>query len=339
MKRLLNVLTILTTLALCGCATTQLSSAASQEVDFSGLSHQNVMYEGAKSANNKNPVARKQYVAVAVPGQLMPIDTSANKPTAFLSKEKAVQYANKKAMLEPKSSNFFNSVMTYDFMPGSLYVIYTTPENITDLAFAPGEKLISEASGDTLRWSIGKTFSGQGADQVWHILVKPYQAGIQTSLMVTTDRHVYHMVLKSTNNNTYMVSVHWQYPEAMVKSLSSGNAASSNANAMAPAASDVALTNLHFDYQFGMVAGNKPAWYPERVFDNGRQTFIKLPQGVQNIGLPVVYASSDGVEYSSDVNWRIAGNYLIINDLVQDVQLISGVDSKDNKTIVQIKRT
>ena len=109
------------------------------------------IYTPAPNADQQTTVT--QYVPVPIPGQLMPTPTQANIPAApaYQTATAAVDSANTQATQIPNSSQFFNAMMTYAYMSGALYTIYSAPMKITDIALAPGEKLISEAAGDTLR--------------------------------------------------------------------------------------------------------------------------------------------------------------------------------------------
>ncbi len=64
------------------------------------------------------------------------------------------------------------------------------------------------STGDTVRWVVGDTSSGQGNSRRVHILVKPTLPDIQTNLVVLTDRRAYHLELVSTKQ-TYMASISW----------------------------------------------------------------------------------------------------------------------------------
>jgi type IV secretion system protein VirB9 len=281
-----------------------------------------------------------QYVPVPVPGQLMPIPKNAGQPNnTVLTSEAAVKNANQQALVTPNSQQFFNAMMTYDYMPGAMYTIYAAPLAITDIQFAPGEKIISEAAGDTLRWQVSQTYSGDGASLVQHILIKPSMSGISNTMVVTTNQRVYHLVLVSTNDNTYMVSVQWNYPNDMVQfnQSSDPNAAASTSTASgSPFQLD--LANLDFNYQFGMVEGSKPSWYPVRVFNDGRQTFIEFPENFYATDLPVLFIADNNGNYGTMVNWRLKGRYMIVDTVINKARLQTGVKTT-GMTIVQIQQT
>lgn len=290
------------------------------------------LYIPAANADTQKVVT--QYIPVAVPGQLMPIPSQANLQTPkFKSAIDAVDYANQQATETPtNSSQFFNSMMTYDYMQGSLYTIYCAPMKITDITLAPGEKLISEAAGDTLRWQIAQTYSGSGDNLTQHILVKPNQPGLQNTMVITTDQRVYHLILQSTNQS-YMAAVSWNYPGDMVNYASN----SSNPSVTPPDSSpNVDLTNLDFSYHTSLLDGKiTPAWFPTRVFNDGKQTFIQLPNNYSPSQLPVLYVADENGNYGSMVNWRYRAPYIIVDVVVQQARLQSGVNSTGS-TVVQI---
>src|SRR3546814_14101066 len=81
-----------------------------------------------------------------------------------------------------------NAVQVFPFADGAIYQVYTAPGAVTDIALQPGESLVSVAAGDTVRWVIGDTTSGSGAEKRTNILVKPFASNIDTNLVVKTDR-------------------------------------------------------------------------------------------------------------------------------------------------------
>lgn len=324
-------LIVTSTALVSGCAATNNNS---QSGDIPP-STQPVVYQQSHNADEPQNV-QTQYVPVAVPGQLMPVPSTTNTSQSprFRSPTQAVDYANKQATVQPSSSEFFNSMMTYNYMPGVLYTIYTAPMHITDISLAPGEKLISEAAGDTLRWQVAQTYSGQGATLTQHILVKPAQSGLSNTMVISTDQRVYHLILQSTDNS-YMASVQWTYDSNMV---SQGNNMPPAAAAASSSSPSVDLTHLNFDYKFGMMQGDKPSWYPVRVFNDGRQTYIQLPQNYDSTQLPMLFVADDSGNYGTTINWRYRAPYMITDIVLKKARLQTGV-ANTSLTIVQIQST
>lgn len=310
-------------------------------------------YQAVSNASTTSVQIVKEYVPVPIPGQLMPAPggagplgpRSAQDSPVFLSKADAVKYANQHALQEPQSQDFFNAMMSYEYMPDALYTIYTAPLKITDVSFGAGEKIISIAAGDTLRWQMSQTYSGTGAQLQQHLLIKPNSGGLQNTVVITSSVRVYHLALISSADGTYMVSVSWHYPDDMVQfGADAGKTGPAAANDGAAASGtpglQLDLGSLDFAYRFGLVAGNKPAWYPERVFNNGRQTFIQFPSSVlkNNAPLPMLFVADNNQNYGTMYNWRQKGAYMVIDSVIHQAKLQTGVDKKD-MTVVQIEYT
>lgn len=361
LKQTATVIAVLGLLGLTGCASNL--KPASQSVG-NMQSDNNAVYAPATDSSKVRTQIVHQYVPVPVPGQLMeaPSDTqsvSVNAPTQTQQStkkaaptkvtsadlEKTVQSANQKATQDPHVRDFFNAMMTYNFMPGAMYTIYAAPLKLTDIALQQGEKIISIAAGDTLRWQISQTYSGEGATLRQHVVVKPNQPGLTNTILITTNRRVYHLVLVSTDNDTYMVSVNWHYANSPLTFIST-ESQGYGADGVAPGSAatlgspfQIDLSRMNFNYEFGMVKGDKPSWYPVRVFNDGRQTFIEFPKHFYQTDMPVLYVANNSKTYGTMVNWRIKGRYMIVDQVIQKARLQSGVKSKKNQVIVQIQHT
>ena len=90
----------------------------------------------------------------------------------------SVRSANHAALREPSIAGYINAVQVYPYGEGVLYRLYAAPERVTDIALQPGETVTAVAAGDTVRWTIGDTSSGNGDTRRTHILVKPFAAEV-----------------------------------------------------------------------------------------------------------------------------------------------------------------
>ena len=109
------------------------------------------------------------------------------RPTALTT----VQSANSSARDYPSAGAYVNAALYYDFEPGRLYTVHTSPRFLTAISLRPGEKLISKAAGDTVRWVLGETVQGSGATQQVIVMVKPIRGGLRTNIILTTDQRSY----------------------------------------------------------------------------------------------------------------------------------------------------
>lgn len=235
--------------------------------------------------------------------------------------------ANRAALREPSSAGYINAVQVYPWSEGVLYRLYAAPERVTDIALQPGETVTSVAAGDTVRWTVGDTTSGSGESKRTHILVKPYAAGLQTNLVITTDRRAYHVALESTAA-TAMAAISWSYPQDELIALRRQQEA---AAAASPIASGLAVENLNFNYA---ITGDRPAWRPLRAFDDGRQTYIEFAPSIAVGEAPPLFVIGEDGE-AQLVNYRVAGRYYVVDRLFGAAELRLG---EKRQKVVRITR-
>ncbi|RZI38929.1 P-type conjugative transfer protein TrbG, partial [Herbaspirillum sp. HC18] len=135
----------------------------------------------------------------------------------------------------------------YPYTKGALYQLYAAVNQVTDIALEAGEKLVSVSAGDTVRWVVGDTTSGEGKEGQVHILVKPIGIDLETNLFITTDRRTYHLEMRSSQS-TYMASVSWTYPGSELLALKKQRADTEVA-ATAMVDGSVNLEQLRFRYR------------------------------------------------------------------------------------------
>ena len=267
--------------------------------------------------------------ALALPGQLKPIDREADhasKPSA--APTVSVMTANRLARIEPSRDGYVNATQVWPYSAGALYQVYGSPGRVTDIALENTEELISISAGDTVRWVIGDTLSGEGAGKRVHLLVKPTRADLRTNLVVNTDRRTYHLELTATRE-TWMASVSWNYPEDALLAL---NVANRRAEAAAPIAEGLALEHLQFRYE---VTGDKPSWRPLRAFDDGQKVYIQFPPGIAQGDMPPLFVIGP-VGEAQLVNYRVRAQYYVVDRLFGAAELRLGGKAAQR---VRISRT
>ncbi|MCW5758850.1 MAG: P-type conjugative transfer protein TrbG, partial [Phenylobacterium sp.] len=268
-----------------------------------------------------------------LPGQLKPVGKDGKPVPEAADPTVRVNQANAAARVQPVRNGFINSMQVYPFVNGALYQVYASPGQITDIALQPGEQLVGAgpvAAGDTVRWIIGDTLSGSGPTQQVHILVKPTRPELMTNLIINTNLRTYHMELRSTER-TYMASVSWQYPQDQLIALRRQNA---QAEATRPVATGVDLTNVNFRYA---IEGDRAPWRPLRAFDDGQQVFIEFPRGIGQGEMPPLFIVGPEGDTSELVNYRVRGNYMVIDRLFAAAELRFGAGREQKR--VRITRT
>jgi type IV secretion system protein VirB9 len=264
-----------------------------------------------------------------LPGQLKKLDVKTKTQEEFDDPLMRVDAATEKAKLEPTKAGYINAVQVYPFSPGALYRLYAAVNQVSDIALQPGEKLVAVSAGDTVRWIVGDTTSGEGTGQQVHILVKPIAPGLKTNLVITTERRVYHLELESTDA-TYMSSLSWTYPQDELIALRKRNGDVGGITDL-PIEGAENFENLNFRYR---LSGKAP-WTPARVFDDGSKVYIQFPSSLpQGEAPPLFVQGSEGKP--ALVNYRVKGNTYIVDRLFAVAELRLG---SDPQAVVKIIRT
>ena len=321
MKNCASVSILALALAAGGCAT-----KLNLEAPYDELSFEKALPE----ADPPKPVEIVEVPKVLpLPGQLKPWPTKVPKGEK-VPPEQAIATANKAAQIEPTRAGYINAIQVYPWTEGALYRLYTSPEKVSTIVLQPAEELIDVSTGDTVRWVIADTISGQGNTRRVHLLVKPTLPDIQTNLVVLTDRRAYHLELVSTKQ-TYMASISWTYPTDSLVALHKQNQAALE-NEQRVADRGVRLDNLNFRYR---IEGDDPPWRPLRAFDDGHKVFIQMPSGIsQGEAPPLFVAGADG--RPNLVNYRVRGSYYIVDRMFGAAELRLG---ENPQRAVRIIRT
>ena len=265
-----------------------------------------------------------------MPAQMKPLpDVDEAKPAPESADETVrVSRANAEARMAPTREGYVNAIQVWPFTDGALYQVYAAPGRVTVVSLQPGEELVTVAAGDTVRWIVGDTSSGAGAELRVNVLVKPTRSGLKTNLVVTTNRRTYLLELTSTEK-AWMASVSWDYPKDRMLALQRQSQA---AQATAPVDTGLSLEKIRFRYA---VSGSNPPWKPLRAFDDGEKVYLQFPAGIAQGELPplfVIGAQGDG----QLVNYRFRSPYYIVDRLFGAAELRLGGDKGD---VVRIERT
>lgn len=199
---------------------------------------------------------------------------------------------------------------------------------VTDIELEAGEQVYNLHLGDTARWMAEPALTGVGAAQIQHVIVKPKDSGIETSLVITTDRRTYHLKLRASKKS-YYPRVSFNYPETM---LAKWNAIQSNEarqieRGTMPETGEY-LGDLSFDYK---ISGS-PSWKPLRVYNDGIKTIIQMPKEIINNEAPTLLVVRDGEQ--GMVNYRLQGDRYIVDQVFDKAIMIVGVGSKQQKVTI-----
>jgi len=204
--------------------------------------------------------------------------------------------------------------------------VVCSPLQVCDIELQPGEVVRDVLIGDTVRWKVEPATSGTVGGQAIHLIVKPSEPGLVTSMVVTTSRRTYHIQLKS-HQSQYMARVGFEYPEDVSAKLADINA---RLEASTIPGAGVPAEQLNFGYS---VSGSAP-WRPTRVYSDGLKTYIQFPRSLSGQDAPVLFVVSGGE--NRIVNYRMKGNMMVVDYHVDRAVLLSGVGRRQDK--ITIKR-
>ncbi|MBF6568032.1 MAG: P-type conjugative transfer protein TrbG [Candidatus Binataceae bacterium] len=211
------------------------------------------------------------------------------------------------------------------------------PLRTTDIQLQPGETITDVALGDTERWMATPAASGDPRNAVPHLAVKPQVPGIETNLTIYTTKHIYHLLLRSRGRA--MQEVEFYYPDELAETMKAADTAVASAkqeaadppgdsgNIVKVAAVDPA--QLNFAYT---VAGPNIPWKPVRAFDDGSHVYVQMPAGMRSSEAPALLINAgSGTQM---VNYRVKGNYYVVDRLFSDAILVSGVGRDQDRVII-----
>lgn len=255
----------------------------------------------------------------------------------------AQDYLSKEVILTPKEEEALRLADDWSNRPikpihtGGGKVVYVhgatmptiigAPFQICDIELEPGEVYNEIVLGDTARWTVEAGVSRNGTT---HIFVKPMDVNLHTTLVVTTNRRVYHMKLVSrrSGHTPYVGFLYESQLQAVLKKDSKEKAWNTAIEDGAP----VDMSNLNFGYK---LKGKAP-WRPVKVYDDGRKMYLRLPETSTRGEVPALLVRQ-GKE-DTLVNYRLKNNTFEVDGVFPHVILITGIGrGQDRVEIIREK--
>ena len=236
-----------------------------------------------------------------------------------------------------------NGKVVYIYGQG-MPVLVCAPLRVCAIELESGEHLQSQPQiGDSRRWEITSVLSGSGLDETPILIVKPIEAGLETDLIVPTDKRTY--VVRLVSDPTRFVSrLAFQYPDEDRAKWAAFTArqdeAKRNAEAVAeerrerdkqagvlPMA-DNTVDRLYLDYK---LSGDEHL-RPDHVFDDGQHTYLIYPNDGRFRELPTLLLVVNGK--TELVNFRVDGTRYIVDRLFDKAILVVGVGKKQTRVTI-----
>lgn len=255
--------------------------------------------------------------------QTSAVDYEKTEPVAVRSAgatgRRAITAANLEARSASRADAFVGGVQLFAWSPGRIFEVWTAPLRVTTLTLAAGETLVSKAAGDTVRWQIGETTSGEGAGRRVHVLLKPLQRDLETNLVLTTNRRVYFLALKSGAADGFNAAVAWD-----TDALDAPTPPTIEDAVQIPASDSAVMPQGPLDAHYRIQPrGRAPRWTPASVFNDGLRTFIVFDADLQIDEAPALFVLTPDGE-SQMVNYRQAGGLFIVDRVFDRAELRLG---------------
>jgi len=206
---------------------------------------------------------------------------------------------------------------------------------VCDVALQPGERVNSINLGDTARWTVEPAITGSGSNEVQHLIIKPMDVGLETSIVVTTNRRAYHLRLRS-HRTEYMPQVSFTYPEEALAKWD----AFQRREAQERAEHTIQQTGEYMgDLKFDYDLSGSARWKPVRVYNDGRKTIIEMHSSMKQTEAPtLLVVRRDGGIFRDEetvmVNYRIQGNRYIVDTVFDRAILIAGVGKRQDRVTI-----
>lgn len=221
-----------------------------------------------------------------------------------------------------------------------LPVVVCAPLRVCLIELQSGERITGEPQiGDSVRWNVSPATYGQGEETTSVIVLKPQEPGLDTNLLITTDRRAYYLRLVSKPQD-YVARVAFSYPEEENSQKWQQQMLAQRAEAEERKA-DAQLTpamitadKLNFNYK---ITGGNEQIRPVRVFDDGAKTYIQMRPEIQSFEAPVLLVlGSDGK--GEMTNYRVQRQTYIVDRMFDRARLIHGAGKKAQKVEITRER-
>jgi type IV secretion system protein VirB9 len=221
-----------------------------------------------------------------------------------------------------------NGRVVYTYGAG-LPTVICAPLRVCVVELQPGEHLTGEPHiGDAVRWDVSSATVGADSSVTSMIVIKPRAIGLDTNLLLTTDRRAYYLRLVSRSED-YIARIGFVYPDdhGQWKEELAREAAARQKRDASRVSPVESVDALCFDYR---IKGGDENMRPVRVVDDGRRTFIQMtPKALVREAPILVVLGPGGAEM---VNYRVKDNMYIVDRLFERGALIIGAGKKARRT-------
>lgn len=263
-----------------------------------------------------------------------------NNPLPLFTEGNGTPLSAKESAALKKSKEWLNGEQ-YPFKDGhrvtylydqSQASVVCSPLQLCIVELEDGERVVEDGIhlGDTARWMVSPAVGGNDRT---HVVIKPVEVGLETSLAIVTDRRTYHIRLTSRKND-YMPAVAFHYPQDLQKQWNKYHEekATQTRRQTIPATGEN-IADLDFNYS---IRGcSSCSWRPLRVYNNGSQTIIQMNKGMDATEAPALLVKTSAGEEL--VNYRVRGDRYVVDQLFNKAVLVVGVGRHQKKVTITRK--
>lgn len=205
------------------------------------------------------------------------------------------------------------------------------PLRICMLELDPAETIVEGGLhvGDLTRWQVDMVV---GAGARTYLVFKPALPELDTTLVIITDRRVYHLRLVS-HAFDYMPVVAFHYPSEPLSEYPRYKAqVAAIRGQQAEAEAAPSLEGLDFGYRISPCRPTRRrcSWRPQRVYTDGQQTIIDIGRDLSRTEAPALVVLTPWGDEQL-VNYRMQDGRYIVDEVIDSAMLILGVGRRQQR--------
>jgi len=232
----------------------------------------------------------------------------------------------------PKKQIFDGGAVVYNYVENHLYQIFLAPRQLTHLSLEEGEIITAPpAAGDTYNFMVETTQTQKAGKITEHVLIKAVNAGNETTLVIATNRRVYHFRLCAFER-TFMPIVYFHYPMSIFEELEKKEEIRQRNQLTIH--SDI--RDLDFSYEIIPHDIHMPEWAPSMVFNDGSKTYMQFHSAKRTAVAPALFEINSKKEPSL-LNYRVTGDYYIVDQVIEHAQLVVDINEGNLITIKRMR--
>lgn len=192
-----------------------------------------------------------------------------------------------------------------------------------------GERVVKTYLGDGERWKVDVQLSQEGGIKPL-VVLKPTECGIETNLIVSTDRRIYDVMVKARSCGSPGEGLKLGPRRLRFEYGGFSQAWNDKGQPGAGTAPPDAVKpqNLNFKYSW---TGGRRGPRPKLVYDDGQRIYVRLERVPEKA--PAVFRK--GAEGLELVPFRLEGSVYVIEATADELVLVAGPHEKRDRTVVR----